>query len=92
MANCKQCNEVFEAKRSTAMFCSTKCKLAYHRGKISVSDDTVKDSVSLPHFPPPNYRYWTPNQCIEWLKENRPDLVGDTSRPGDVDYNGVYMK
>ena len=40
---CLNCKKEFSAKRSTA--CSAKCKLAYHRGSISVSDDTVIDTV-----------------------------------------------
>jgi len=42
---CLNCKKEFSAKRSTAKFCSAKCKLAYHRGSISVSDDTVTDTV-----------------------------------------------
>ena len=42
---CLQCKEEFEGIRSTARFCCTKCKLAYHRKGISVSKDSVSDTV-----------------------------------------------
>ena len=44
---CIKCNKEFEAKRKTAKFCSTKCKLAYHRHKVSVSNKDKQVSVSL---------------------------------------------
>ena len=50
MNKCIACGVEYEAKRSTSRFCSDKCKLAYHRNKVSVTDDTVKedfDTVTL---------------------------------------------
>lgn len=34
---CKKCSELFEAKRSTAKFCSGKCRTSYHRLSSEVS-------------------------------------------------------
>lgn len=42
---CINCNKEFEAKRETAKFCSSKCRLAFHRSKDSVSMN-AKVSVS----------------------------------------------
>ncbi len=44
---CAQCGERFEAKRSTALFCSTKCRVYYNReqesgGKQSVTKRSAK--------------------------------------------------
>jgi len=38
---CSVCGKEFESKRSTAKFCSGACKLALHRGKISVTKKEV---------------------------------------------------
>ncbi len=41
---CKQCSTEFEAERSTARYCSSKCKSAAYRNKdkgVSVTDETV---------------------------------------------------
>jgi len=48
-AICKTCNKEFEAKRSSAKFCSNKCKLACRRGEVSVSKVSVspKKEVSV---------------------------------------------
>ena len=43
---CKICGNTFEATRSTAKFCSAKCKLAYHRNKVSVSNEPTKNAKS----------------------------------------------
>jgi len=47
---CMVCGKEFESKRSTAKFCSGACKLALHRGKVSVTkkevsgtNDTLKE-------------------------------------------------
>lgn len=36
-ANCSHCGQLFERKRSTAQFCSPKCRVAAHRAKASAS-------------------------------------------------------
>jgi len=51
MANCKQCNRVFEAKRSTARFCSDACKLAYHRSCNAKGCNAKNDTLRLPAYP-----------------------------------------
>ncbi len=46
---CIQCGIEFEAKRSTARYCSGACRLKHKRGEVSVSSDEVsvtKDSVT----------------------------------------------
>ena len=39
---CLNCQQEFESQRSTAKFCSDKCKLAYHRKE---ADDTLRDKI-----------------------------------------------
>ena len=41
---CTQCGKSFEPQRSTAKFCSNKCKLAFRRNGVSVSEDKVSVS------------------------------------------------
>lgn len=36
---CQNCGDSFEAKRTTAKFCSTKCRVAYMRSKHRVESD-----------------------------------------------------
>lgn len=43
---CKHCSKEFESKRSTAKFCSVRCKLAYHRDGVSVSRVSVPDTLT----------------------------------------------
>ena len=51
MIKCIQCLKEFKAKRITAKFCSDKCKLAYHRKEVSVSNSVkpviVSDDISV---------------------------------------------
>lgn len=47
LKKCIICDKEFEAKRETAKFCSDKCKLAYHRSKVSVSNDTLNNNDTL---------------------------------------------
>ncbi len=35
MANCKQCGQEYEAKRSTSHYCSPKCKQEFYRNRMS---------------------------------------------------------
>jgi hypothetical protein len=47
MNKCKVCGNEFNAVRKTALYCSTKCKLAYHRdsvSEVSVSKSNIVDS------------------------------------------------
>lgn len=48
MAKCLQCGKEYEAKRSTARYCSAKCrKLAFHKnGKVSVPEVSVPSTVT----------------------------------------------
>ena len=52
MATCKQCGNEFEAQRSTAQYCSAKCRVAAGRDGLSVTADgdlSVTDlSVTAP--------------------------------------------
>lgn len=83
MANCAYCGGLFEAKRSTAKFCSDKCKLAYHRDKVSVTNDTLNNITELsvsgnakaPVVYPENWLRMTPNECSRWIRSNCPDLL-----------------
>lgn len=45
---CKQCEKEFEAKRSTAYFCSGACRIAYHRDGVSVTSASKSLSVTRP--------------------------------------------
>lgn len=38
--NCNNCEKEYEAKTDRSKFCSTKCKLSYHRNNSTVSNDT----------------------------------------------------
>jgi len=49
MAKCKQCCREFEAKRSTAQYCSPGCRVKANRLSVTVSvtkSVTVSDSVT----------------------------------------------
>jgi hypothetical protein len=41
------CGKEFESRRKTAKYCSVRCKLAYHRGGVSVSGVPLSVSVSV---------------------------------------------
>lgn len=43
MANCKQCGQDYEAKRSTSVYCSPKCKQEFYRNRMS-KPVTVSDA------------------------------------------------
>lgn len=46
--HCKHCNKDFEARRSTAKYCSPKCRVYHNRGlsvTVSVTDDRVSVTV-----------------------------------------------
>jgi hypothetical protein len=86
MAECLNCGALFEAKRSTAKFCSDKCKLAYHRDKVSVTNDTLTSVTELsvsesqgntkgPVKYPENWLRMTPNECSRWIRANKPELL-----------------
>jgi hypothetical protein len=47
MNKCINCNKEYEAKRTSSKFCSDRCRIAYNR-KVSVTNDTVKVSVTQP--------------------------------------------
>lgn len=46
---CINCSKEFKNERSTARFCSTKCRLAYRRKSLSVSENglSVSENVTL---------------------------------------------
>ena len=46
MAKCKQCGKEYEAKRSTSVYCSPKCKQAFYRNRIP-KDVTIEPSKSV---------------------------------------------
>ena len=51
MAQCRQCGEVFEAKRSTAVYCSDKCrKLAFLKVSVPLSVPGCKRGKDIQCF------------------------------------------
>jgi hypothetical protein len=44
---CLNCEKEFNSERTTARYCSDKCKLAYHRKEVSVSDSVSNPEVSV---------------------------------------------
>jgi hypothetical protein len=46
MAQCLNCGNEFKAGKSTARFCSPKCKMAFHRKKLSVTEGSVTENVT----------------------------------------------
>ena len=45
---CTQCKNEFEATRSTARYCSPKCRVAFNRRNVTLrSNKTAKNSVSV---------------------------------------------
>ena len=105
MANCEQCNGLFEAKRSTAKYCSDKCrKLAFQTdGKVSVPE------LSVPTELPANYAQ-SDCECMH-CRQNRTNgnhhvinhgpykganelstnELNRVSLPGDADYVGAVV-
>ena len=61
--NCLNCNNELKSQRATKKFCSDKCKLAYHRTKVTVSNDTLSDTVRETHKP-------------QYVDENNEPIVG----------------
>ena len=50
MANCKQCGQEYEAKRSTSHYCSPKCKQEFYRNRmkgVTVTLVTAKETKSV---------------------------------------------
>ena len=93
MNKCIECGGGYEAKRSTSRFCSDKCKLAYHRNKVSVTDDTVKedfDTVTLNSSVtviPPVLTYTGGEGCGCGMCKNKSDRIinhGDYKMAGDL--------
>ena len=103
MAKCIQCNSLFESKRSTAKYCSDKCrKLAFQSdAKVSVPE------LSVPTVLPANFGL--ENCECRHCKQNRHNKskhvlnhgaykpagqlaaneLNRVSLPGDVDYTGA---
>lgn len=48
---CEWCKKEYERIRATSLYCSDKCRLAFHRSKVSVTDDTLRVSVTRPSIP-----------------------------------------
>ena len=46
--NCINCNAKFTAKRSTAKFCETKCRVAWARARQDKKEDVIDKVVSAP--------------------------------------------
>ena len=50
IAECKQCLQEYDAKRSTSLFCSPKCKQAFYRNRmkgVTVTLTTNKETKSV---------------------------------------------
>jgi len=75
--NCLRCGGEFESLRSTAKFCSTKCKLAYHRKdsptvfSVSRTDDEVLSVSKEPPREPLSVSMDTP---CDTVRMDRPHL------------------
>jgi len=84
---CLNCGKEFEAVRSTAKYCSDKCKLDYNRGlSVSINDvvsvsDTPIDTVS--NRLPANYGQ-DDCQCLHCLSLKINDIKGKLN-------HGSYM-
>ena len=101
---CIVCNQVFEAKRADARYCSAKCRVTANRNKDAVTDNSVTDKL------PANYGL-DDCQCKhcqqacsrgaqgsiinhgQWkpIGELQPKEVNRVALPGDVDYRGAYV-
>lgn len=42
---CKQCDKLHHAKRSTALFCSTKCRVANHRNQPQIKKSAIVEQM-----------------------------------------------
>jgi len=69
---CKQCLECFIPKRSTATFCSSKCRLKYHRANKSPAPSSVKD---LEVYFDSNIADWYKDKSFEWFKKYGSKMV-----------------
>ena len=47
---CEQCGRVFEAKRSTARFCSSSCRIKAHRAKVPIMPAVVPAPFPMASF------------------------------------------
>lgn len=52
-AKCIECNLIFEAQRSSAKFCSAKCRVKYNQKKTSTSNTPLLDKNDYPPNEPP---------------------------------------
>ena len=58
---CEQCGKSFEAKRSTARFCSSKCRLRSHRGTVEMKTCLICGN----EFPTDGKREYCCDECSE---------------------------
>lgn len=84
---CKQCNTEFEAKRSTAYFCSGACRIAYHRDGVSVTSASKKLSVTRPPCTPDQLT--SPCHACSDVATCEYKRDQTSAKPGDKDYKGV---
>ena len=83
---CKQCLECFIPKRSTATFCSSKCRLKYHRANKSAAPSYVKD---LEVYFDSNRADWYKDKSFEWFKKYGSKMVESTAFKADSDMKGI---
>jgi hypothetical protein len=88
---CEQCNKDFEANRETARFCSSKCKLAYHRNKVSVSNND-KVSVSSENKVSVSSEKVHGREAVSYGKEVNEFGMEWTTRPNPDDETDVPVK
>lgn len=83
---CEQCKAVFEAKRSTARFCSDRCRKAAQRLNGTVSGTTSNDVPLRPSEDVPLTDYWPDwRQVVDDLPIG---VSKPTCRPDDTESNG----
>ena len=75
MANCKQCGQEYEAKRSTSHYCSPKCKQEFYRNRmtpVTVTPVTLRDAkpvtVTSPKRSPLDYEPQTNEEANKVLR------------------------
>lgn len=69
MVRCIQCGEEFIAKRSTAKYCSTKCRVQFKRAKDKAKRPQLTCPVCGKKFNDENGRQYCSEDCYEWAHE-----------------------
>ncbi len=79
---CKNCSKEYAPKRSTSLYCTDQCRLAFHRREVSVSKGEDKVSVSLFSYVHDQVVYGRPAVGYEGDKfRTRPEPLDVTDTP-----------